>query len=581
MKFTYIIWPVFIALTSSTLFAQFGHGGKPLSFDMELFDKGSLKSGPIMGQMLLAPIDNDKEIQKTDSINYFSNAKVGFYGKVISTDIDLTADVEPIEMEGGRLWLYHIFSATAHGLQVYFDDFILPKGGRLYVYNEAKDLILGAFTEQNNNTKRHFGTQFLPGNSVIIEYFEPDGAEGQSRLHIDKVIHVFKPIFDLKSSWGNSKICYTDITCETDPLWKQTGASVALILAIAKKLSYTYFCSGSLLNNALNDKTPYFLSAAHCADTNWQVFLGGYDTATVDISSWIFLFNYEYAQCAENYTADAGKTTRVEPRILNHSVYGADLLSVDINPSQPEDTLKDFFYTDHLLLKLNATAEELAAYHVGFSGWDIRDDAALFSTYVKSIHHPRGNPKSVSTGGMVYSSSMSLWPDIHWATEWFDGATSKGSSGSPLFNDQLKVIGHLHGGSSSCSNPSGTDYFNKFSLSYTLGGFQKWLDPNGSNILTLNSLHQPETDYRQEDFKITREPGSDIFRLTILEPINPYSLVNLEIYNAVGQQVHHSRFDGANIIHFNFTVKNPGIYIFRLDYNFKTHSRKKILTQSE
>ena len=53
-------------------------------------------------------------------------------------------------------------------------------------------------------------------------------------------------------------------------------------------------------------------------------------------------------------------------------------------------------------------------------------------------------------------------------SDWDDGTTEPGSSGSPLFNQDHQVIGQLHGGGAACGNNK-SDWYGKFSTSWTGG----------------------------------------------------------------------------------------------------------------
>ena len=79
----------------------------------------------------------------------------------------------------------------------------------------------------------------------------------------------------------------------------------------------------------------------------------------------------------------------------------------------------------------------------------------------------------------------------HWAVlKWDVGTTEDGSSGSPLFNQQHRVVGQLHGGDASCFNDT-VDYYGKFSYSWdnesdSSRQLQYWLDHNNSGVAVLD-----------------------------------------------------------------------------------------------
>ncbi len=81
----------------------------------------------------------------------------------------------------------------------------------------------------------------------------------------------------------------------------------------------------------------------------------------------------------------------------------------------------------------------------------------------------------------------------HWYVEnWETGSTERGSSGSPLFDQNFRVVGQDHGGNgfAPCDSLKGT-YYGKFSMSWNYGGssstqLKNWLDPNNLGTTTLN-----------------------------------------------------------------------------------------------
>ncbi|MFQ5571941.1 MAG: hypothetical protein ACE5G0_19860, partial [Rhodothermales bacterium] len=65
--------------------------------------------------------------------------------------------------DGGRLWRLRIASLGAQSLNLVYDDFFLPEGAQLFLYNDDRSTVLGAFTSQNNKTHGGFATALVPG----------------------------------------------------------------------------------------------------------------------------------------------------------------------------------------------------------------------------------------------------------------------------------------------------------------------------------------------------------------------------------------------------------------------------------
>ncbi len=79
---------------------------------------------------------------------------------------------------------------------------------------------------------------------------------------------------------------------------------------------------------------------------------------------------------------------------------------------------------------------------------------------------------------------------------WELGVTEPGSSGSPLFDDQGRIIGQLYGGAAACSGTNDNnafDYYGRIGVAWDTGSsattrLEDWLDPQGSNPVVLNSF---------------------------------------------------------------------------------------------
>ena len=71
---------------------------------------------------------------------------------------------------------------------------------------------------------------------------------------------------------------------------------------------------------------------------------------------------------------------------------------------------------------------------------------------------------------------------------WEDGVTEPGSSGSPLFDQNHRIVGQLYGGLAACSgnvNNGLYDNYGRFDVSWDLG-LSEYLDPSNSGTLVLD-----------------------------------------------------------------------------------------------
>ncbi|NCC46794.1 MAG: PKD domain-containing protein, partial [Bacteroidia bacterium] len=370
--------------------------------------------------------------------------------------------------DGGRLWLLKIHSDGATALSVFFDDFYLAPGSKMFLYNENKKHVIGAFTHKNNLDNGTFATEMVQGETVYIEYYEPKFKRGESRFHISSVGYFYKELAglnyykdDQSKAVGASDACEVNINCSpVGDDWQDEKRGVAQITFLAG--GSWYLCSGTLVNNTAYDATPYFLTAFHC---------GAAEASAAELNQWVFKFRYESPDCANPAGEPATNSITGCVRRAEGDISGGS----------------DFF-----LLELNSTPT--AVYQPYYNGWD--RTGATTATGV-GIHHPSGDIKKISTyGSIANSGNHNISGDIMGANTAFTvgwvsnangwGVTEGGSSGSPLFNSNGLQIGTLTGGSSYCTNQTATDIYGRFSYHWDQNGplaadkLQPWLDPAGT-----------------------------------------------------------------------------------------------------
>ncbi|MCC6726929.1 MAG: proprotein convertase P-domain-containing protein, partial [Saprospiraceae bacterium] len=138
-----------------------------------------------------------------------------------------------------------------------------------------------------------------------------------------------------------------------------------------------------------------------------------------------------------------------------------------------------------------------------FAGWSAEDFAP--GDTVIAIHHPNTDEKRISfefdpTFVSDYNGSSPNPNGTHITIpDWDIGTTEGGSSGSPLFNNQKRVVGQLHGGFAACGNNE-LDSYGWFHRSWTGGGaignsLKPWLDPDNTGIITLDGRAALQCSY--------------------------------------------------------------------------------------
>jgi hypothetical protein len=109
-----------------------------------------------------------------------------------------------------------------------------------------------------------------------------------------------------------------------------------------------------------------------------------------------------------------------------------------------------------------------------------------------AIHHPSTDEKRISfeydpTTTTSYLGDNSPGDGTHVRVEdWDLGTTEPGSSGSPLFDQNHRVIGQLHGGYAACGNDL-EDWYGKFNISWN-NGLGQHLDPINSGATVVDTL---------------------------------------------------------------------------------------------
>jgi PKD repeat protein len=403
-------------------------------------------------------------------INDSEDEKLGFprrVGIAVKAGIDVIRDGNYQVLPNGiQVWRINVSCENALALGLYFDDFQLTEGCSMFVYDNSLQFVLGAYTLSNNRQNRLFSTELTRGDRLVIEIDAPPGLHELPVCKISEVSYVYRDFPDFLNNRGTSDDCEVNINCPEGDNWQYQKHGVARIYV--KQNSGFFWCTGSLLNNTLQNNDPFFLTADHCGPTATEE----------DLSQWIFYFNYEAPGC-ENPTGDTPA----------NSMNGAIKLA-NANTSG----------SDFLLLRLADTVP--LYYEPYYNGWSIEN---AISPQGVTIHHPAGDIKKISTyTEPIESSQWFSTPGTHWQVIWSEtangwGVTEGGSSGSPLYDNTGKIIGAETGGMAACepdangpgTGPDQPDYYGKFSYSWDQNGSEPsqqlkyWLDPINLGVTTL------------------------------------------------------------------------------------------------
>jgi len=524
------IYLLFILITlSCLLFGQISTPDIPWSFTNKTSDIQNIDVYDMTPPNVQKLLQDDEQMMKYDKklrIGAIQTVNIDAYN---SGTFDYLANDDVI-------WRIKISSKDAKALNALFDYFNLPNGVKLFIYNPDKSIVLGAYTSELNNDDDVLAIQALPGEEMILEFNIPNYITDYSFFHLGEICYVYRDVLFEKTSGA----CNVNVACSEGDNWTNQKNSVAKIQIRAG--SYYYLCTGSLVNNTNSDCTPYFLTADHC----------GYESSTSDLNYWVFYFNYEATTCAGTL-----------PQFTNHTVTGCTFVASD---NYGATSLGSDFY----LVKFKNNVP--ATYNPYYNGWSRSTSA---STSGVGIHHPDGDIKKIST----YQNTLSSEFSTHWSVRWVatangHGVTEGGSSGSPLFNSNGKIIGTLTGGSSDCSATDQPDYYGKFSYHWASNGstsdkqLKPWLDPNNSNPIEINGRGICGTDIdsyiiSQTNINLYPNPATEYINI-ILENSDINSFI-LNVYDILGNLIINEKINNyQNVYTLNIANYNRGTYILNI-----------------
>jgi hypothetical protein len=579
MKKFYLYLLFFIGGYVHLIQAQISHGGSPL-----FLNNSSLRNSYSL-EYIEMPSFNSDSVKRLDELNK-GNMRTSFqFAHKFYTHIEKgkQGNIQLLS-DGTKVWQVGVRSKDAYSINLLFTKFRLPEGGKLFIYNADHTHIVGSFDHRNNSSENILPIQPVAGSDLIIEYSEPTDAAFEGELIIGEVNHDYLGILDLrlepKVDQSGNYLCMPDALCSAvdEEIIRST------VLLIINGISS---CTGSLVNNTQNDGTPYLLTAVHCL--NPEVEHGIYKEMDYYIErsgTVIAFFNYNRPVCQTEMKATEEMSLAVTtPRVIIE---------------RKDVALLEFI------------EKPLVHYNAYYAGWNVNEQVGVDPPYI-NLHHPNGAVKRYgqTTHTLELNTPWSIFdPASHWKVKaWTTGSTWPGSSGSPLFKDNL-IIGTLTGGGSKCtgSNPNGvSDYFTALyksweqtdpnnqlktylDLANTGKKQQEGFDPHANNPL----IRVSNADYNKgdklantsrgngflfgnndvstiEEFaeEFNLEKSSEILGVYLLIPTMPYAYtsgVEIEIYD--GNESPQNR------------LKTQSFHPRFLDYSGNQFQQKEVTTES-
>ena len=368
------------------------------------------------------------------------------------------------------VWRLRVASAGAVSLSLGFERYLMPPGGRMLVYTPDYAEIAGPFTDADNESHGELWTPVLPGGELVIEVSVPAGLVDELRIRLGSVNRGYRDFSDLEKQLG----CNVGIACSEGDGYRDVARSVGRMVIGGSSL-----CTGALLNNTSGDGKPYLLTAAHC------------DVDDSNAASVVVYWNYEGRVCG---ALSGGRLQQSQTGAYFRAGHDA---------------------TDFTLIELDDLPDP--AHDVYWSGWDRTPSDP---SRVAGIHHPRGKEKAISlrfrpTATTAAFDMRERGGGTHIMVRgWDEGTTEPGSSGSPLFDQNRRIVGQLHGGNGQCGDEV-TDWYGRLSMSWTGGGTARtglgdWLDPRGTGATVLNGRDRSGASEPADAGSVVVDLGVDV-----------------------------------------------------------------------
>ncbi len=350
--------------------------------------------------------------------------------------------------DGRALWRLRVASPGVLSLNLGFARTELPTGARLLVYPATDPAAARRLDSEAREGHGQIWTPVFLTDELVVELTVPQTARPEIDLELSSVGRGYR--FFGEDTSDKAGTCNIDVICPDGDDWRGEIDTVGLV-----QRDGSILCTGFMVNNAANDGRPLFMTAFHCHVDEGSA------------PSLVVYWNFQSPVCGDQSGGELTQTSS-----------GSTLLAAYVT-------------SDFSLLELDEPPA--AVFGVKYAGWN---RSSTNPTGAVCIHHPRSDEKSISfendplSTTFYLSATPSAEGDHLRVFDWDVGTTEGGSSGSPLFDTEHRVVGQLHGGYAACGNDL-ADWYGRFSVSWEGGGtlatrLRDHLDPGNTGAMITN-----------------------------------------------------------------------------------------------
>ena len=255
-------------------------------------------------------------------------------------------------------WSLRVRSDNAISMNLGFRSWALPQSASMELSSIDETMAIRPFTSFDNKDHGELWTPVLPGSEILVEIYVSTREQKfvNEWVELTSINVGYRGFYEQGISRSGS--CNVDVVCSEGDDWRDEIPCVAVI-----STGGSTFCTGFMVNNTSQDRTPYFMTANHCGVNS------GND------SSLVTYWNYENSYCRVPGSGDSGGSGDGQ---LNQFNTGATHLTSGSA-------------SDYTLVILDDEPQE--EWEISYCGWDAR---GLDGSSAVAIHQPSTDEKRIS-----------------------------------------------------------------------------------------------------------------------------------------------------------------------------------------